>query len=111
MKSKLIPLARNLRKEMTLPERKLWRYLRAKQINNLKFRRQQPIGKYIVDFVCFEKKLVIEIDGGQHFDNKEKDFRRTQWLNERCYKVVRFWNNEVLNHCSAVVDEIVNHCS
>jgi len=111
MKSRSTQLARHLRKEMTSAERILWSYLRAKQLNGLKFRRQQPIGDYIVDFVCFEKRLIIEVDGGQHAENGDADLRRTQWLNERGYRVIRFWNNEVLNHCSGVLYKIMEYCS
>ena len=103
--------AKSLRKNQTEAESKLWHYLRNKQLHGFKFRRQQPLGNYIVDFVCFEKKLIIEVDGGQHAENGDADLRRTQWLNERGYRVIRFWNNEVLNHCSGVLDKIMGYCS
>ncbi|MBI4652697.1 endonuclease domain-containing protein [Candidatus Kuenenbacteria bacterium] len=70
--SYLIPFAKNLRKNSTEAEKLLWRYLRTKQFNNLKFRRQQVIGKYIVDFVCFNKKIIIKLDGGQHAEKQNK---------------------------------------
>jgi very-short-patch-repair endonuclease len=75
-----ISFAKDLRKRSTDAERLLWRHLRAKRICGLKFRRQQCIGDYIVDFVCFEKRIVIELDGGQHADNREKDKVRDSWL-------------------------------
>jgi very-short-patch-repair endonuclease len=110
MKSHLTKLAKQLRREMTDAERILWTHLRAKRLNNLKFRRQQPIGNYIVDFVCLEKRLIIEVDGGQHMEDEEADLKRTQWLNERGYRVIRFWNNEVLKNISGVYREIMKFC-
>ena len=95
---------------MTDSERILWNHLRAKRMNNLKFRRQQPIGNYIVDFICFEKKLIIEVDGGQHMENEETDLKRTQWLKENGYQVIRFWNNEVLHNCRGVLEEVLKYC-
>jgi very-short-patch-repair endonuclease len=81
---------------MTDAERKLWSLLRRRQLLGYKFRRQQPLGPYIVDFVCLENKLVIEVDGGQHAENKDDDACRTQWLEDKGFKVVRFWNHDVL---------------
>jgi len=107
MTNQIKTLARNLRKNMTDAERMLWRYIRNKQLNGLKFRRQQPIGKYIVDFVCFEKKVIIEVDGGQHAINKTEDTVRDNWLNEQGFKVLRFWNNDILTNCSAIIEEIL----
>ena len=106
MKHNLTRLARQLRKNTTDAERKLWSHLRAKQLNDLKFRRQQPIGRYIVDFVCFEKRLVIELDGGQHSKLENKDLKRTQWLQESGYQVIRFWNNQVLQNIDGVLTRI-----
>jgi len=74
---------------MTPAEIKIWGFLRNRQLMDLKFRRQQPIGRYIVDFVCFEKKLVIELDGGQHLDNEKGDNKRTEELMNYCEKVDR----------------------
>lgn len=110
MKNRLTQLARELRKEATDAERLLWYYLRARRFNNLKFRRQQPIGDYIVDFICFEKKLIIEVDGGQHAENEERDLERTTWLKQKGYNVIRFWNNDVLHNCRGVLEEIFRHC-
>ena len=102
----MLEKARKLRKNLTDAEKKLWAVIRKRQINNLKFRRQQPIGKYIVDFVCFEKKIIIEIDGGQHMENKDYDLKRSKWLEGQGFKVIRFWNNEVLENTDAVLETI-----
>jgi len=108
MKNYLTKYAKKLRQDSTDAENKLWYFLKAKQLNGLKFRRQQPIGKYIVDFVCFSKKIVIELDGGQHdeIQNLEKDQLRDQWLNSQGYKVLRFWNHDVQENIEGVYDEI-----
>lgn len=98
----LIKRARALRKNMTDAERKLWAILRRETLC-YKFRRQAPIGRYIVDFVCFEKKLVIEVDGGQHL-NSVDDQMRDQWLQSQGFRVMRFWNNEVLTNLSGVAE-------
>jgi len=98
--------ARRLRKNMTGAELALWRRLRFEQIEGYKFRRQCPIGAYIVDFVCFDKMLVIEVDGGQHADRRVEDEQRTAWLEKQGYKVLRFWNNQVLFETHAVVEKI-----
>ena len=106
----LTQFARKLRKNSTEAERLIWSHLRGRRLNNLKFRRQQPVGSYIVDFICFEKRLIIELDGGQHNENKKKDLIRTQWLNEQGYQVIRFWNHEVLQNSKDVLEAIWNHC-
>jgi len=80
MKAKLTIFAKNLRKNSTKSERLLWKHLRNKQLEGLKFRRPQPIGKYIVDFVCFEKRIVIEVDGGHHALQTDRDLQRDNWL-------------------------------
>ena len=98
-------LARRLRQNSTAAERKLWRYLRARSLGGFKFVRQEPIGRYIVDFVCREKRLVIEVDGGQHADC-QRDAIRDQWLVEHRYSVLRFWNNEVLENIEGVWETI-----
>ena len=98
-------LARNLRKNSTIQERRLWNLLKNRQFHNLKFKRQQPIGDYIVDFICKEAKIIIEIDGGQHNEpeNIEYDKTRTEYLNNLGYKVIRFWNNEIYENIEDVV--------
>jgi very-short-patch-repair endonuclease len=100
--------AKVLRKNQTDAERKLWSKLRDNQIDGVKFRRQQPIGNYIADFVSFEKRLIIEIDGGQHNEDKNtmKDEQRTAWLEKDGYRVIRFWNNDVLLNSEGVLMKI-----
>ncbi len=102
--------AKNLRLDMTNAETILWNVLRAKKFNGYKFRRQQPIGKYIVDFVCMNAKLIIEIDGGQHnFDeNILADQKRTNFLKNCGYKVIRIWNNDIFENLDGVVEYIEN---
>lgn len=102
----LTEFAKDLRKKSTDTENHLWRYLRNRQMEGFKFRRQQPIGKYIVDFVNFERKIVIEADGGQHSIYEEKDRIRDDWLKKEGYKVLRFWDNEVLNNIDGVLEVI-----
>jgi len=89
---------------MTDAERLLWSRIRAKQLG-VKFRRQQSIGKFIVDFVCFENKLIIELDGGQHFDSRT-DVARNKWLKDNGFDVLRFWNNDVLKNIEGVMEVI-----
>jgi len=101
-------LARSLRKNQTDAERKLWRRLRARELCGFKFRRQYPIAPYIVDFICVEKRLIVEIDGGQHATMTEIDNTRTEFLNARGYRVLRFWNNEVLQQLDAVLAKILD---
>jgi very-short-patch-repair endonuclease len=109
MTSNTTVLAKNLRKRATDAERLLWKYLRIKQLENLKFKRQQPIGTYIVDFVCFEKRIVIEVDGGQH-SASENDAMRDAWLSSQGFKVLRFWNHEVLTNIEGVLEVIRRSC-
>jgi very-short-patch-repair endonuclease len=108
MRDNVSAIAKALRKRLTDSERLLWRHLRAKQAGGLKFRRQESIGKYIVDFVCHEKRIVIEVDGSQHSLDKECDEKRDQWLKEQGYNVLRFWNNEVLENIEGVLEVIRN---
>ncbi len=97
-------LARRLRVAMTDAERKLWSALRDRQIDGLKFRRQHPIGPYVLDFLCEERRLAVELDGGQH--TAEKDAARTAWLADHGVRVIRFWNNDVLTNLPGVVEMI-----
>ena len=99
----LASLAVALRKGETKAERKLWSRLRAKQMEGLKFRRQQPGGPYIVDFICCEKQLIVELDGGQHMQQTGKDQIRDKWLKEQGYRVMRFWDNEIFENFSGVL--------
>jgi very-short-patch-repair endonuclease len=101
-----VDIAKRLRKNSTDVERLLWKYLGAKRFNRLKFRRQEPIGLYIVDFVCFEKRIVIEVDGGQHAIDEDKDKARDKWLKDQGYKVLRFWNHDVLTNIGGVLEVI-----
>ena len=101
-----IQKARALRSNLTDAEQFLWQRLRYRQIEGHKFRRQRPVGPYIVDFVCLEVKLIIEVDGGQHSDNKTYDMVRDRWLEEEGYRVLRFWNNEVLKNIEGVIEII-----
>jgi very-short-patch-repair endonuclease len=94
--------ARALRKNPTDVERLLWRHLRMWQLDGYKFRRQQPIRNYIVDFVCLEKRLIIELDGGQHVEQLKYDTERDAWLRAQGFSVLRFWNNEVLQNSDGV---------
>jgi len=112
MKSRLTDLARSLRRRSTDAERTLWRSLRARQLGGLRFRRQHPIGDYIVDFVCLERALVIELDGGQHSEpmQKTRDVARDRWLEEEGFMVLRFWDNEVLTNVEGVLEVIESRC-
>ena len=97
-----ISKARELRKNPTNAEQALWKHLRMRQIGGYKFRRQQPIGPCIVDFISFERRVIIEVDGGQHSQQTEYDTERTTWLNAQGYRVLRFWNNQMLEEVEAV---------
>jgi very-short-patch-repair endonuclease len=99
--------AKALRTNMTDAERRLWYLLRAHRFNGVKIKRQVPIGPYIVDFVSFERRLIFEVDGGQHVDS-EADQRRTRWLEGEGFRVLRFWNNEVLKNTSGVLETILS---
>ena len=101
--------ARELRHEQTNAERVLWNVLRNRQVLNLKFRRQHPIGNYIADFCCIEKGLIIELDGSQHLERVAQDEERTRWLNSQGFHVLRFWNEDVLLGIESVVEKIRNH--
>ena len=98
--------SRHLRKQMTDAEHKLWGFLRARQLDGLKFRRQHPIPPYIVDFCCVEKNLVIELDGSQH--SVQSDSPRTRALASQGWRMIRFWDNDVLLVTEAVVEAIWN---
>ncbi|WAR44706.1 endonuclease domain-containing protein [Methylomonas rapida] len=98
--------ARNLRKNQTDAERLLWRHLRDRQLCGQKFRRQFPVEPFIVDFVCLEVKLIVELDGGQHAEQLEYDQCRTEQLQKRGFKIIRFWNNEVLQNTTGVLEAI-----
>jgi very-short-patch-repair endonuclease len=98
--------SRSLRKEMTDAEQELWSALRGRQMQGFKFRRQYPLGNYILDFVSLEAKLVIELDGGQHQQQQDYDQQRDAWLLAQGFHVMRFWNDEVLSQFDSVREEI-----
>jgi very-short-patch-repair endonuclease len=105
--SELKNRARRLRREQTEAENKLWARLRARQLGGAKFRRQHSIGPFIADFFCIERGLVIELDGGQHADQVKRDQRRTAFIELCGYRVLRFWDNEVLQNIEAVLEQII----
>ena len=107
MKRQNVERARGLRRNQTDAERKLWYYLRNRRLSGHKFRRQQEIDQYIVDFVCVDAMLVIELDGGQHAEQQEYDGRRTRYLQAKGYRVLRFWNNEALTKMESVLEVIL----
>ena len=106
MSDAMIQRARALRHSQTLHEQELWHELRAKRFSGFKFRRQAPIGRYIVDFVCFNMKVIVELDGCQHQDNQAYDAARDQWLTEQGFSVLRFWNNQWTQQREAVLEMV-----
>ena len=100
--------ARALRRQQTDAERRLWSRLRRRGLGGRKFRRQMPIGPYIVDFACPSERLVIEVDGGQHGEAIERDAERDAWMQARGWRVMRFWNNQVLGETEAVLETILS---
>ena len=98
--------ARTLRQTRTDAEGLLWHFLRNKQLDGYKFRRQQPIGPYIADFACLSRKLLIELDGGQHAERHVYDEKRDNFLQEKGYRVLRFWNNEIFENCFGVLERV-----
>ena len=103
---RIVARARKLRRNSTDVERKLWHRIRDKQIAEFRFRRQRPIGKYIVDFVCLDAQLIVELDGGQHAEDAAYDERRSAFLESLGYRVLRFWNNEVVENISGVLESV-----
>jgi len=87
----------------------LWNRLRFWQIDGFKFRRQQPLGNYIADFVCFERRLIVEIDGGQHAAKKEYDAKRDSWLHDQGFIVLRFWNSDIVENMEGVLQSILDN--
>ncbi|MCK6554739.1 endonuclease domain-containing protein [Candidatus Binatia bacterium] len=98
--------ARRLRRRATDAEGRLWYHVRARQVDGAKFRRQEPLGPYMVDFCCVESRLVVEVDGGQHFEQREYDEERSRFLELSGYRVLRFWNNEVMENIEGVLARI-----
>jgi very-short-patch-repair endonuclease len=113
MPDRLTVFARELRAGATDTERILWAQLRAKRFGGYKFRRQHRMGNYIVDYICLERRVVVELDGGQHAapDGMEHDRVRDNWLKEEGYTVLRFWDNEVLQNLKGVLEIIMRSCS
>ena len=98
--------AKSLRTNQTEAEARLWHHLRAHRFMDLKFKRQKPVGCYIADFVCWERRLIIELDGGQHAEQVAYDRRRDAWLRSEGYTVLRFWNNDVMQQLEGVLEQI-----
>ena len=103
--------AKALRSNQTEAEQRLWYHLRAHRFVGLKFKRQKPIGRYIVDFVCLQHRLIIELDGGQHAEQVAYDQQRDAWLRSQGYTILRFWNNEVMQQLEDVLEQIRNTIS
>ena len=101
------PYERNLRRSQTNAERKLWFLLRDRRLAGFKFRRQQPLGPFIVDFCCTEARVIVELDGGHHALTHDSDAARSGYLAGQGYRLLRFWNNEVLGSTSGVLERIV----
>ena len=98
--------ARQLRRDQTDAEQRIWARLRDRQLCGAKFRRQHPIGPFVADFCCPQRKLVVELDGGQHADDVVADQKRSRFLEERSYRVLRFWNHDVLGNTDGVLERI-----
>ncbi len=107
MKERLLKFAKAMRHRPTDAETALWRRLRAERLLGFKFKRQQPLGTFILDFVCFDQRLVIEVDGGQHGEHTHADAQRSGWLQDHGFRVLRFWNDEVLLRENDVLETIV----
>jgi very-short-patch-repair endonuclease len=104
---KRLPNARKLRQEQTDAEKTFWNQVKDRRLEGHKFRRQVPIDPYIVDFMCLEKRLVVEIDGGQHDENRAKDDHRTRYIEQQGFRVIRFWNNDVLQNMPGVLEIVL----
>ena len=100
-------IARKLRSRMTDAEIRFWHQVRRGGAKGLRFRKQVPLGPYIVDFLCEPRRLVVELDGGQHATRTEQDMERTRWLEARGYRVVRYWNNDVLSNLEGVMEDLL----
>jgi len=103
---KIFGHAKQLHRNMSLAEAKLWKHLRAHRMGDIHFRNQHAIGNYIVDFCAPRKKLIIELDGSQHLEQKEYDGERTKYLESHGYRVLRFWNNDVMDNMETVLEVI-----
>ena len=105
-KSSVLGNAKHMRSNPTEAESALWRVLRSKRLSGWKFKRQQPLGRYIVDFVCFAERLIVEADGSQHIDS-DYDTRRDAWLVSQDFRLLRFWNNDILKNPDGVLTSIL----
>jgi len=103
---RVVRRAKNLRRDSTDAEKVLWRYLRNRILEGFKFRRQHMIGPYIVDFVCLEACLVVELDGGQHMDRQDYDEKRSAFLRDKGFSILRFWNNDIFQNIEGVLHSI-----
>ena len=106
--ARITATARKLRRGQTRPEEKFWYEVKAKRLGGYKFRRQVPIGKYFADFVCEQKKLIVELDGSHHTDQVEKDELRTAELEKFGYRVIRVWNHEVIENLDGLMDTLLH---
>lgn len=102
------PHARSLRRNSTEAEQRLWRHVRNRQLGGFKFKRQETIGPFVADFACVECKLIVEADGGQHSD--DADHERTAYLQRLGWRILRFWNNDVLQNTDGVLETILVAC-
>jgi very-short-patch-repair endonuclease len=98
--------ARDLRSNATDAQLRLWSALRRRQLGGLRFRRQVPLGRFVVDLACYDARLVVEVDGGQHAEHCEEDIARAAWLESRGFRILRFWNNEVFENLEGVLESI-----
>ncbi|MCX6761671.1 MAG: DUF559 domain-containing protein, partial [Candidatus Moranbacteria bacterium] len=108
--AKALQRSRKLRKEATPQEIILWSRIKNRQFKNLKFKRQNQVGTYIVDFICEEKKLIIELDGWQHSEQESYDTERTEYLERQGYKVIRIWNGEINSNLTGVFLKLDEYC-
>lgn len=100
-------LTRQLRRNQTIAEKRLWKAIRNRRLGGFKFRRQHRIGRYIVDFVCLERSLIVEVDGGQHSERTDYELERSSFLKDQGFEVLRFWNNEVLIETEGVLEKLL----
>ena len=100
--------ARQLRKNSTEAENHLWKFIRCRSLGGYRFKRQVPVGNYIADFLCSWKKLIVKLDGGQHDEHHGYDEVRTKFLNAMGYRVLRFWNHDVLTETEEILEIILN---
>jgi len=101
--------SRELRQSQTDVEAKLWRHLRDRRLGGYKFRRQYPFGRYVVDFVCIEQRVIVEVDGGQHINQAKYDVRRANYLNRIGFTVLRYWDDDALLRTEDVLENILMH--